>query len=251
MKNEKESLERENDQLKEALEAERAESRRSRMKNHGRVEENLHEELSVTDAKQNLALRSQFQKAMHHLATCKRKKCPVCAYTKSVFGSKRNKYDKKIFSCLQTPFLEVKNMLKPPPSPMHGVTDGETLSEWFLPLERFEGLDEAGTAGPSECSSITLPFADMTMSYMDERDDNWSRDDESREEYNFIQYNETRAFGSDSGFCSDVCGEFKSEATTPKDKFCPKATLDESECAKLTRTKWTASFRKLINKIKK
>lgn len=58
-------------------------------------------------------------------------------------------------------------------------------------------------------------------------------------------------FGSDSGFSSDACGEYKSNATTPKEKFSPKGTLDEADCAKLTRTKWTASFRKLISRIKK
>lgn len=58
-------------------------------------------------------------------------------------------------------------------------------------------------------------------------------------------------FGSDSGFSSDLCAEYKSNVTTPKEKFSPRATLDESECAKLTRTKWTASFRKLISRIKK
>lgn len=58
-------------------------------------------------------------------------------------------------------------------------------------------------------------------------------------------------FGSDSGFSSDICGDYKSNATTPKEKFSPNATLDENDCAKLTRTKWTASFRKIIRKIKK
>lgn len=57
-------------------------------------------------------------------------------------------------------------------------------------------------------------------------------------------------FGSDSGFSSDLC-EYKSNATTPKEKFSPNGALDEQECAKLTRTKWTASFRKIIRRIKK
>lgn len=58
-------------------------------------------------------------------------------------------------------------------------------------------------------------------------------------------------FGSDSGFSSDICGDYKSNPTTPREKFTPHVTLDEADCAKLTRTKWTASFRKLINRIRK
>lgn len=38
-------------------------------------------------AHQNATLSSQFQKAMQHLATCKRRKCSVCNYTKAVFGN--------------------------------------------------------------------------------------------------------------------------------------------------------------------
>lgn len=68
---------------------------------------------------------------------------------------------KKLFSCLQTPFLEVRNMLKPPPSPIKGaLLEGESLSEWFCPLE-----------DPSECSSFSLPFAELAISYMDETSD--------------------------------------------------------------------------------
>lgn len=37
-------------------------------------------------AKQTASLNSQLKKAMKHLATCKRKKCSVCMYTKASFG---------------------------------------------------------------------------------------------------------------------------------------------------------------------
>lgn len=60
-----------------------------------------------------------------------------------------------------------------------------------------------------------------------------------------------KGFGSDSGFSSDLGTDCKSLRVTPKEKFTPKATLDESDCVKLQRTKWTASFRKLINKVAK
>lgn len=37
-------------------------------------------------ARQTATLNSQLQKAMQHLATCRRRKCSVCVYTKASFG---------------------------------------------------------------------------------------------------------------------------------------------------------------------
>lgn len=156
-------------------------------------------------------------------------------------------------------------MIRPPPSPIHA--EGESLSEWFCPL--------SGSASPSECSSFSLPFAELPISYADDTSEASSTcvfperiehdrlspttNNSIKRKFNYYwQYCLNckfficfEGFGSDSGFSSDLCGDYKSNATTPKEKFSPKATLDETECAKLTRTKWTASFRKLINRMKK
>ncbi|KAG5883370.1 hypothetical protein JTB14_022935 [Gonioctena quinquepunctata] len=195
----------------------------------------------------NSTLTSQFQKAVQHLATCRLKKCSVCAYTKSTYrqmSPNNRKCDRKLFGCLQTPFLEMRNMIKPPPSPIRG--EGESLSEWFCHME---------SMAPSECSSLSVPFAELSISYMDDASDSSSYTRgagvDEREELIPDNRNSFRGFGSDSGFSSDICGDYKSNATTPKEKFCPRAVLDETECAKLTRTKWTASFRKLMKRIKK
>lgn len=52
----------------------------------------------------------------------------------------------------------MRNMLKPPPSPIHA--EGENMSEWFCPLD--------GSSSPSECSSLSLPFAELAISYVDD-----------------------------------------------------------------------------------
>ncbi|KRT84029.1 hypothetical protein AMK59_2615, partial [Oryctes borbonicus] len=256
-----------NDQLKEALEKER----KSIGKYLTQIQQRPHRstESSSTSADSDkppqcamtlpgshrdnaTTLSSQFQKAMHHLATCKRRKCSVCAYTRAVFGNiskghNNQKYEKKLFSCLQTPFLEMKNLIRPPPSPIHG--EGESLSEWFC---------ELGAAEQSECSPWSIPssLAELAaISYMDDTSETMSHSLPSEEsdgnKHVMPPIGSNRGFGSDSGFSSDACGECKSNATTPKEKFSPKATLDEADCVKLTRTKWTASFRKLISRIKK
>nr|CAI5819258.1 unnamed protein product [Callosobruchus analis] len=248
IKNEKESLERENDQLKEALEAERRglhkyvfQRKKPPSDNKGSAE-NLEEDLALSD--QSTSLTSQFQKAVQHLATCKRKKCSVCAYTKETYGKlspNNHKYERKLFGCLQTPFLEVRNMIRPPPSPIR-CGEGTSLSEWFCRPE-----DDA--PGVSGCSSLSVPFAELYFSYADDVSEISSFDKEERNR------DSLRGFGSDSGFSSDMGAEFKSNgssAATPREtKFCPEAVLDDNDCVKLTRTKWTASFRKLIRRIKK
>ncbi|XP_044270769.1 uncharacterized protein LOC123015220 [Tribolium madens] len=240
MKYEKESLERENDQLKEALEAERKGMRKYLNQMHQRKKQVDSLEGQLTD-RQNTPLASQYQKALQHLATCK--KCSVCSYAKTTYRKNSRKYDRKLLGCLQTPFMEMRNMIKPPPSPIHG--EGESLSEWFCHLN---------TPNPSECSSLSVPFAELAITYMDDTSDTSSqclRDHDVDDSSSQAACNSGKGFGSDSGFSSDICGDFKSNATTPKEKFSPNGTLDEADCAKLTRTRWTASFRKLINRIRK
>ncbi|KAH1008764.1 uncharacterized protein LOC109539367 [Dendroctonus ponderosae] len=258
IKNEKETLERENDKLKEALEAER--KGLTRCVPHilrRRTDASEFADRRVTELKspeyQASTLASQFQKAVEHLANCKQKKCSVCAYAKSSYKRiSPNNNNRKLFGCLQTPFLEMRNMIKPPRSPIH-CGEGASLSEWFCPIE-----DSPSASGyvQSECSSLSVPFAELSISYMDDVSDTSSsylrdKEDDQLDGYSQENRNSFRGFGSDSGFSSDICGDYKSNATTPKEKFSPNSTLDENDCAKLTRTKWTASFRKIIRKIKK
>lgn len=146
---------------------------------------------------------------MQHLATCRQKKCSVCVYTKSTYRKMtphNRKYEycsaiysflpfytypyifsRKLFGCLQTPFLEMRNMIKPPPSPIHG--EGESLSEWFCHL--------SSTASQSECSSLSVPFAELSISYMDDASDtssNYLRDSdkEDRDPLSHGNYNSIR-----------------------------------------------------------
>lgn len=53
-------------------------------------------------------------------------------------------------------------MIKPPPSPIHH-GEGESLSEWFCHIN--------STACQSECSSLSVPFGELSISYMDDVSD--------------------------------------------------------------------------------
>lgn len=128
----------------------------------------------------NGPLTSQYEKALQHLATCK--KCSVCTYAKATYRKTGRKYEficlnynlgtnsqsinfsRKLLGCLQTPFLEMRNMIKPPPSPIHG--EGESLSEWFCHLN---------TPNHSECSSLSEPFGELAITYMDDASDTSSQ----------------------------------------------------------------------------
>ncbi|GLV32035.1 hypothetical protein CBL_12009 [Carabus blaptoides fortunei] len=251
---EKEWLERENVQLKETLEAERqgmnkylsqlANQRKRTSANVHTLEKEMNELKLV--ANQNAALSSQFQKAMRHLATCKRRKCSVCTYTKAAFGNFSHHQRHKLFSCFQIPFQDLRNKIKSSPSSSE---ETESLSEFFRP--------SCSTSTTSECSSVSVPFGDLAISYMDECSSMSSTTSDGTSQNldisgNAVPVQSVRGgFGSDSGFSSDLCTDCKSTRTTPKDKFTPKATLDETDCVKLQRTKWTASFRKLISKVAK
>lgn len=59
----------------------------------------------------------------------------------------------------------MKNMIKPSSTPVHA--EGESLSEWFCHLD--------DTTSPSECSSISVPFAELAISYMDDTSESSSR----------------------------------------------------------------------------
>lgn len=119
--------------------------------------------------------------------------------------------------------------------------EAESLSEFFRP--------SSSSTSTSDCSSVSVPFGDLAISYMDECSSLSSSTSQNLDMSSAPQ--EVRGFGSDSGFSSDLCADCKSLRNTPKEKFMPKATLDETDCVKLQRTKWTASFRKLINKVAK
>ena len=96
-------------------------------------------------ARQSQSLNSQLKKGMKHLATCRRKKCHVCAYTREAFGEYANRNDGKLFSCLQAPLQDWRNKRRGPvsstPSP-YCSDEGELFED------EVEGEGEAA-AGPS------------------------------------------------------------------------------------------------------
>ncbi|XP_026685888.1 uncharacterized protein LOC113471150 [Diaphorina citri] len=66
-------------------------------------------------AKQSATLNSQLKKGMKHLATCRRRKCCVCSYTKATFGEYASSSDeigrgKLISGCF--PFHDLRRKVR-------------------------------------------------------------------------------------------------------------------------------------------
>uniref|UniRef100_A0A0A9Z1G4 Cingulin n=1 Tax=Lygus hesperus TaxID=30085 RepID=A0A0A9Z1G4_LYGHE len=227
---EKDSLERENSRLKDAL-------RDIEGKHHGRrYARNLAGlEKEVSDlklvAKQSATLNSQLKKGMKHLASCRRRKCSVCAYTRSTFGDYHTtRSGKQLLSCFHG-----------------GVSADRKLKRMGISGEDsgHQDLLEGGRSTPAtpELSlrlshlSLSSPGLRGNMSYIDEGSSDSDCEGDTRYAPTVVSNTSSapHAFSSDSGFSSEICDP---SSLTPTKAF--------------TRaTKWTSSFRKLIRRVSK
>ncbi|KAK6626928.1 hypothetical protein RUM43_003241 [Polyplax serrata] len=307
---EKDFLERENEELKERLEVERAGAGHCLMDlslQKKRMSENvvgLEKELSELKvaARQSATLNSQLKKAMKHLASCRRKKCSVCAYTKASFGEYAGRNDKKLFACFQSPFQDLRNWMRPVPGQMDPLDkclpDAQYPSSCLdksldsscpgtmqrsspyhsvrsdYSFRRTYSLGRGGTCMSSPSPSPSLPLSYLInphISYIDEGStvsESSSDSGHGEESFNippcpgessFNISGCTCAYGPDESLTSSTSvpptnrafssdSGFSSELYDPKQ---PTSTISSSSSSKgkLERSKWTASFRKLINRV--
>lgn len=211
---EKDSLERENARLKDALkDIERKSFGRRSTRNIAGLEKEVNDLKLV--AKQSATLNSQLKKGMKHLASCRRRKCSVCAYTRATFGDYHSARGAgNLLSCFHSGGLGLDKKNKHS-SPSHSSC-----------LDR--DVDScAGTPEPS----LRFIHTPHNMSYIDEGS---SSDEDNHYAPTVVSETSTapHAFSSDSGFSSELC--------------------DPSPAKSFTRaTRWTSSFRKLIRRVSK
>ncbi|CAB0005380.1 unnamed protein product [Nesidiocoris tenuis] len=233
---EKDSLERENTRLKDAL-------KDIEGKHHGRrFARNLAGlEKEVSDlklvAKQSATLNSQLKKGMKHLASCRRRKCSVCAYTRATFGEYQNsRSGKQLLSCFHGNVGMDKKSRTYHPSRMFGGSSSEDGGH----LESGGGRSAPATPELSlrlSHLSLTSPGLRGNMSYIDEGSSDSDCEGDTRYAATVVSEASSapHAFSSDSGFSSEICDP---ASLTPTKSF--------------TRaTKWTSSFRKLIRRVSK
>ncbi|XP_065342983.1 uncharacterized protein LOC135941405 isoform X2 [Cloeon dipterum] len=272
---EKDLLEKENDRLRRELEEERQgignfledlSEQKNRANQSVAVLEKELSELQVS-SQQTAMLNSQFKKAMKHLATCKRKKCSVCSYTKATFGDYADRFrqQRKIFSCIQAPLEDLRQWIRPSSSmDKHSLGSQNESEEAGCSLDNEDLLHSSPTRAPAVSGPSGLSYIDSdessdssdaedeevsTTSYEEEEED----DDEEEQELAVsslptdvsLTSNSTaaRAFSSDSGFSSELCDS--------KTACMGEATPSPPPKSSLNRSKWTASFRKLIHRVSK
>ncbi|XP_039287260.1 uncharacterized protein LOC111057612 [Nilaparvata lugens] len=248
---EKDSLERENERLREALKDVEQRGYRHSYRRYNMNVQGLEKEVSNLKlvAKQSATLNSQLKKGMKHLAMCRRRKCSVCAYTRATFGEYASSSGNrgKLFSCFQAPFGEMR---KRGGSRVGGgatfYDTEESLSDRLSQLS----LPTAGGSPSSRPSSHYLPSPLLPLqhiSYIDEVTSS-SDEEEEEEEEEECRYAPTdasttssapHAFSSDSGFSSELCESAAAATPGGHNRSLQRAT------------KWTSSFRKLIRRVSK
>ncbi|XP_014259352.1 uncharacterized protein LOC106672366 isoform X2 [Cimex lectularius] len=222
---EKDCLERENARLKDALrDVEIKGSGRRYLRNMAGLEKEVSDLKMV--AKQSATLNSQLKKGMKHLASCRRRKCSVCAYTRATFGDYHNARSGKLLSCF----------------------NGGLGDKRLKTFQRNDDEDEAGSSRSTPATpelSLRLSHLSLSsptgmrvnMSYIDDGSSDSDCEGEVRYAPTVVSNASSsapHAFSSDSGFSSEICDP----SLTPTKSF--------------TRaTKWTSSFRKLIRRVSK
>ncbi|CAB3382630.1 Hypothetical predicted protein [Cloeon dipterum] len=181
---EKELLEKENDRLRRELEEERQgignfledlSEQKNRANQSVAVLEKELSELQVS-SQQTAMLNSQFKKAMKHLATCKRKKCSVCSYTKATFGDYADRFrqQRKIFSCIQAPLEDLRQWIRPSSSmDKHSLGSQNESEEAGCSLDNEDLLHSSPTRAPAVSGPSGLSYIDS-----DESSDSSDAEDE-------------------------------------------------------------------------
>ncbi|XP_059474812.1 uncharacterized protein LOC132196286 isoform X3 [Neocloeon triangulifer] len=173
---EKNMLEKENERLRRELEEERQgignfledlSEQKSRASQSVAVLEKELSELQVS-SQQTAMLNSQFKKAMKHLATCKRKKCSVCSYTKATFGdyADRFRHQRKLFSCIQAPLEDLRQWIRPSSSmDKHSLSGSQNESEEAgCSLDHEDLLHSSPTRAPAVSGPSGLSYIDSDES---------------------------------------------------------------------------------------
>ncbi|KAL1117351.1 hypothetical protein AAG570_004677 [Ranatra chinensis] len=224
---EKDALERENTRLKEALKDIEKKSRVGRSAARGASRNVVGLEKELCDlklvAKQSATLNSQLKKGMKHLASCRRRKCSVCAYTRSTFGEYTSaRSGANLFSCFQGPFVEMKKK--------------RSRAESSASTSRMTSSSSASGGSPPPSSPLPLAH----LSYIDEASTSSSSSVYAATDASTTSSSAAHAFSSDSGFSSELCCE---GVPTPN---------KSGSGGRLRRgSNWTSSFRKLIRRVSK
>lgn len=224
---ERDALEQENEVLKERLRVEQGELGAERRRREEGVMALSHEAATLRHAARHL------RAATLHATSCRRRRrCSVCLYAKRTFGEVDEfRDDGKLFKCLQAPLQDLRTWLRPNP-PAALPPPLRTSS----PMDRVISFIDDSSSGSEDEAFPNTPVAEVSLSST-----------------NSTAPPSARAFSSDSGFSSEI-GDRRSrsyEGGNSSRKISESSSSDpdgQRVGGGFTRSRWTASFRKLLSR---
>ncbi|TGZ52558.1 Reticulocyte-binding protein 2-like protein [Temnothorax longispinosus] len=255
---ERDTLERENEMLRQRLRVEQDELGAERRRREEGVAALTRETIALKHATRHLSA------ATFHATSCRnRRRCSICIYARRTFANIDNYRDKW---CLQTPLQDLRNWLRPTVS--SACSSRVPQIESSIADREISYIDDSsadsssnGSTNSRSCSSST---SSSNSAYDDDAYPSTPIAEPSLSSATSSVPHTARAFSSDSGFSSEIgdrrsrCFDNVASSTSSSSGKSRNVSesLDSNEINDqgasgrdgLTRSRWTSSFRRLLGR---
>lgn len=260
---ERDTLERENEMLRQRLRVEQDELGAERRRREEGVAALTRETIALKHATRHLSA------ATFHATSCRnRRRCSICIYARRTFANIDNYRDNgNLLQCLQTPLQDLRNWLRPNMSSACSSRIPQIRSS--IADREISYIDDSsadsssnGSTNSRSCSSST---SSSNSAYDDDAYPSTPMAEPSLSSATSSVPHTARAFSSDSGFSSEI-GDRRSRcfdnvgsstsSSSGKSKNISES-LDGNEIGGdqdasgrdgLNRSRWTSSFRRLLGR---
>ncbi|EZA60208.1 Reticulocyte-binding protein 2-like protein a [Ooceraea biroi] len=261
---ERDTLERENEVLRQRLRLEQDELGAERRRREEGVAALTRETIALKHATRHLTA------ATFHATSCRnRRRCSICTYARHTFATVDNYRDNgKLLQCLQTPLQDLRSWLRPSATSSAGTSRvpriGSTIADREICYIDDSSVDSSsnGSTNSRSCSSST---SSSNSAYDDEAYPSTPIAEPSLSSATSSVPHTARAFSSDSGFSSEIgdrrsrCFENIASSTSSSSGKSRNISesLDSNEVDDqggvvgrdgLVRSRWTSSFRRLLGR---
>ncbi|XP_011635431.1 uncharacterized protein LOC105426063 isoform X2 [Pogonomyrmex barbatus] len=258
---ERDTLERENEMLRQRLRVERDELGAERRRREEGVAALTRETIALKHATRHLSA------ATFHATSCRnRRRCSICIYARRTFANIDNYRDNgNLLQCLQTPLQDLRNWLRP--NVMSSACSSR-IPQIESPNREISYIDDSsvdsssnGSTNSRSCSSST---SSSNSAYDDDAYPSTPIAEPSLSSATSSVPHTARAFSSDSGFSSEIgdrrsrCYDNVGSSTSSSSGKSRNVSesLDSNEVDDqnasgrdgLTRSRWTSSFRRLLGR---
>ncbi|XP_077281907.1 uncharacterized protein LOC143908271 isoform X1 [Temnothorax americanus] len=259
---ERDTLERENEILRQRLRVEQDELGAERRRREEGVAALTRETIALKHATRHLSA------ATFHATSCRnRRRCSICIYARRTFANIDNYRDNgNLLQCLQTPLQDLRNWLRPTVS--SACSSRVPQIESSIADREISYIDDSsadsssnGSTNSRSCSSST---SSSNSAYDDDAYPSTPIAEPSLSSATSSVPHTARAFSSDSGFSSEIgdrrsrCFDNVASSTSSSSGKSRNVSesLDSNEIDDqgasgrdgLTRSRWTSSFRRLLGR---